>query len=422
MDYKSEILDIIQKLKEKGYNKICFWLPTYNVGGGSYYFCELAKYLSQNTFMDIYYVDYREGYASQLLEDTNVKIIEYNENEKNFPITDKSIIVVNSTRVIQLKQMNKDNKILFWHYESTPCAWHALFLKGEYMDFFKLCRENNAMLFHDWAARNSFKQQYNFIFDKKLYLHMYLPQKTCVDNPHELINDNEINITWLGRISHDKIHSLFYLIDNLSKYQTERKKVLHIVGDGLCMDLLKKYSNKYSKEIQFDIVGTVRKEYLVDYLKENTDILFAMGLSCIEGAALKIPTAIVLLDSKPIKSDKFFWLYNTKEYCVGITPNQQREFNIEYSHFKEMLDAIYIDNQKGYIAEKCYMYYLENMSDYDKLVCNFLRYIDQCTLTMEKLEACIKYIPYNHIKVKRIKLLNKVLYEDIINKEEFGQL
>lgn len=419
MNYKSEIARYVSKFEEQGYKKLCFWAPVYNIGGGTNYYCELAQYLVMNTSLEVYYVDFKEGYATKILRNTNVKFIEYIENEKYFPIKDKCLIIVNSTRVIQLKRMNKDSKILFWHWETAPTAWHVVFLMHEYIDFFNLCKENNAMVFHDWSSRNSFKQQYNFVFENKSYLYMLVPSKDYLANPNKLINENEINLTWVGRISHEKINSIFYLIDNFSKYQSDKRKVLHIVGDGYSMGALRKYVDKYKDQIYFDIVGTIEREDLDDYLIKNTDILFAMGRSSIEGAALKIPTAVVLLDTKPIKSNLFYWLFNTKEYCVGVTPRQTREFDIHYSRFNDLLDDIYMYNQKGSIAEKCYNYYMSHLSNYDSLVCDFLKYMDQSTLTMEKLESCIKYIPYNNIRVRRKRFLKKILSLDVINKEEF---
>lgn len=419
-NYKKKVQRMVQKFRKAGFQNICFWLPTYNLGGGTLYYHKLACYLLEHTSMQVYYMDYEDGYAAERYKDSGIVFLKYDENEKEFPIKEKTLIVVNSTRAIQLKRMHPENKILLWHYETTPCAWHLLYLLDEYLDFLQMCKEKNAMVFVDWASRNSIKKQYsNIQFENKSYLHICLPEKEVLQSPSAMIKDGEIHITWLGRVSAEKLQSIYYLIDNLANYKTNKKKILHIIGDGFKMGDLKKYITRYQGKIHFDLVGSIPPDKLDDYLKANTDILFAMGTSCVDGAALKIPTAVVLLDYKAIKSDLFFWLHDTQEYCVAVMPSQVKEFHINYSHFSDMLDDVFERGQKGALAEMSYQYYKEYFSNYDKLVYDFLTYIDNSELTMKELKKCIRYIPYNTIKVRQTEFLGRKMPKKVINRREF---
>ena len=131
-NYTTQFKLLAEEIKKQGYKNICFWLPADNVGGGTYIFCKIAEYLSKNTNFNLFYMDYKGGYPSKLLANNpDIKILTFDDNTSAFPLKEKCIIVTNSTRVIQIKNMNPENKILFWHYETILCAWHLLFLDNE---------------------------------------------------------------------------------------------------------------------------------------------------------------------------------------------------------------------------------------------------------------------------------------------------
>ena len=135
---RAELLEKVNELKKQGYSSICFWMPCYNVGGGSRYLCDMAMFLSENTDLKIYFVDFKNGYPTQLLQTaSNITIIDYDPSDIEFCLQEPIIVLTNSTRVIQIKRMNPKSKILFWHYETIPCGWHILFFNGEEKKFIK---------------------------------------------------------------------------------------------------------------------------------------------------------------------------------------------------------------------------------------------------------------------------------------------
>lgn len=398
-----EILLEVDKLKEQGYKAICFWLPAYDVGGGTYYLCQLAMYLREHTDLKIYYMDYKDGYPTQVLEGSGVEILEYKDEEIYFQLKEKCAIVTNSTRVIQLKKMNPENKLLFWHYETVPCAWDIVFLLGEANQFFQLCYDEDAIVFHDWSGRDALMKDANCEF-KPAYLPIFLPPKEKCSTT-SLKNVNEVHLVWLGRLAKEKIYSVENIISNFALYKTDKKKVMHIIGDGHCFAEMKKFANNYTQEIEFIFTGTVPKRRLDQYLKDNADIVFGMGTSVLEGAALHIPSIVVKLDTKPIGGDEFWWLFDSKEYCVGILPEQRKRFRIQYSHFKDIMDDICVYGMKEKHGEACYRHFVQNHSSIEEVIAVFLKHLEGCHLTMQKLENCIKYVPYNHIMVRKRRIL-----------------
>lgn len=413
MTTDERIINYINQLRNDGFEAMCFLLPAYNVGGGTFYFCELAKCIVSNSSIAVYYCDYKNGYPSSLLENSGVKIVEYVDKEIEFPIKEKCIVITNSTRAILLKKMRPDNKIFFWHYETFHCGWNSVFLRGETDSFFELCFTHKAMSFHDWSGWRSLSDDYGKEFEK-VYLPLSLPmkRKKALVN---MKNEEEINITWLGRLEHDKVRSLEYLIENFAKFQTNRKKILHIVGDGFERAFIEKRCQSFSKLLEFDMSGTVPHDQIDDYLIKNTDILFAMGLSAYEGITLGIPTVTVLIDSKKIERDAFLWLHDSHDFSAGILTEQMDSFGEGFRKFSEIMEEYLNPLVRKEIQEKmdrfCEKYCLSNEQKVEMLLFSVL----ECTLSMEDLHRCLKYVPYRNIVVKRTELFGKKLSDRLLS-------
>ena len=418
MDYKKEIQSLVEEIKAQGYEAICFWLPAYNTGGGTYYFCEIAKYLVRNTNLHIYYMDYPDGYPSQLLRRTNVTILTYRLEDNSFPVQEKCVIITNSTRAIQLTNMRPDNKLLFWHYETAPCAWDIVFILGEKQRYLNLTQQKHAMLFHDWSSWDILSQDCGTAYEKQ-YLPLYLKQREV--RPHEApVDINEINVAWIGRLAKEKNQSLFNVIDNFAKYHTSRKKIFHIIGDGPLSCDVRKYIEKYKDIIDFILTGTIPVNKLSQYLSDHVDVLFAMGLSVLEGASIGIPSVVVKLDIKPISGDEFFWLSDSMDYCVGILPSQRDRFTVCFRSFATIINSVLAPGGKAAYGKRCYDYYLCNHSNEEFAIYQLLSAIKSDEMNMQELKDCIKYIPYTHVKLKKKILLGRIISKRVFfeNSEE----
>ncbi|MFG5139584.1 hypothetical protein O8I32_04630 [Campylobacter lari] len=399
---------IIIDLKNEGYENICFWLPAYNIGGGTFCIAELVKQITPYAHsVKIYIMDYHEGYLSFLLRhNSHVEVLKFDEKYPYFPLKEKSIIITNSTRIIQLKQMHPENKIFLWHYETLPCAWNVVFLQNETSKIMKLMYDNNAVNFIDWAARDSLNG-HGVKFDKELYWPIVVKEKTILDQEKKIINKDSINLCWLSRLAPDKIQSLFAIIKAYAKYDTDKKKIFHIIGDGRSRTLVEKFCKGYEDKIEFIFTGTIERNELDDYLIKNADIVFGMGTSILESAALALPSVVVLLDFKDINDDDFFWLYDSKEYCVGVLVDQKERFDIKYSKFSTIInEVVNTSDGKKIQGEKCYKYYIENHSSIEKVAADVLMQIKNSSLTFEKIQRCLKYIPYNLIEVSTFKMFS----------------
>ena len=233
MDYKEEIQKLVEEIKAQGYEKICFFLPTYTVGGGAIIAYNIAKTLSDYKDLNVYYYDYKDGFIETTFwnNESNVKILHYEEDEINFPIKEKCIIFTNSTRAILLQKMNLQNKLVFWHYETTPIGWNLVFINNEKKKYLSLLKKENALCYHDWSAKDSLNRYDNANLTNKNYVQNVIDPKSKASNGN-IINENEINIAFMSRLVPDKIQALYNLIDNYAKFKTSKKKRLHIIGAG----------------------------------------------------------------------------------------------------------------------------------------------------------------------------------------------
>jgi len=414
-----QINELVEEIHAQGYSSVCFWMPCFNVGGGARYLYDLAKVLAQNTDLKIYYMDYKDGFPSQLIEESDgITLLEYREEDLEFPLTEPTIVFTNSTRVIQMKKMNPQSKFLFWHFETIPCGWHVVFFNHEDRKYIKSVKKHHALVYHDWSGRDSVSNQFGIDLDNKDYLQVY--SKFHADVQVETNKrDNEINIVWLSRLGAEKIYSLINIIDNFAKYKTTKIKRIHIIGDGLFRSAVESYIKKYKTSIQFIFTGTIPHENLDEYLLKNADIVFAMGMSVVKCASLKIPAAFVQLSMKKYDDDAYYWLYDTKEYCVGITTEEKQRFGVTSHTMKEMLDAISSPNGKKSISEKCYNYFKDNYNNLDEIVLKFLEYVRNTSLTYRDVKKYVKFMPYNIVEqidynIKSIRLYRRTKFANRI--------
>jgi len=411
-NFTSELKIWSDELHNEGYDSICFFQPSYNIGGGPYIEVKIAEKIAKYTDLKVYFCDFENGYADSLLSDVpEVNMRYYNSKEISFPVQEKCVVLTNSTRAILLQDMHKESKIVFWHYETVPCAWDLVFINGEVEKYLKCIDTEHAITYHDCSAKNSLK---NYIKDNSRnddYIYITLQQKDKKAN--NILDEDSINIGFLSRLAPDKIHSLFYLIRAYAAYKTDKCKNFHIIGDGRSRKDVENFCRNYEKDIEFFFHGSVPHEELDCCLLNNVDILFAVGTSVLEGAALNIPSAALLMDNKDINDDEAIWIFNSKDYCTGILKDQKNDFSVHYTSISDMIDNVYNGDGKSIIGKKCYDYYVNNHSDHDRLVVEFLKILTRSTLTFQKLKRLIKYIPYNLLNVVRWRVCGIDVYKKI---------
>jgi hypothetical protein len=363
-----------------GKNKICFFMPSYSVGGCQFLFARVAKYLSQNCNFEIFYIDYKDGFVKNLLNNSIVKFVQYKEQMKSINIDDNCTIVTPVSLAFKLpKFKGKNIKILFWNLHPENINWMR---QGANLNFFQVTRflkvlnEKNGLINQDIATFATAKKYYKN--SKENYTSLFM-EKVKYKIRENLIKDRELNIAWLGRLDNDKIWSLINLMDNLKNIKTDKIINLHIIGEGNAKNKIK--AEDYSSNFNIKFLGTIVNEKLQNYLSNNIDILFGMGMSLIEAQRLAIPAVLTFLSCDKFTNNKFAFSNNLKNYLVGCDLNFKK-FDIEAESLEIILDK-FMNNIEFYSRSS--INHFEEEFNITKQMNLFKTNFNKCNFTQESL-------------------------------------
>lgn len=144
--------------------------------------------------------------------------------------------------------------------------------------------------------------------------------------------------------------------------------------------------------MNISFTGTITGEKLDLFLSTKVDVLFAMGTSVLEGTAIKLPSVIIPNNAVPFNRDKYVYLQNTKKYCLGWSDTQLDDLDLNTVSLKQIIDDIYLNNEKTELGESVYNYFINN------------HVIDHAIINLNNLLT--RYLLL--IKILRISLINYI--------------
>lgn len=339
--------------------KLVIYFPFHDVSGGPIFLTQLAKKMSDSGEYEVFYIDYKKGPAVKLLEGTNVHIIEFHDEVRFHFFMDEPItIVLPIYWGARVPIMHPDAKILFfnWHNLCVPVLKANLRATYEYLNpFLQVISNNKAEFFCDkahWAAQEKF----GVSFEEK-YVPIVIPDREKRSDG-KLINVKQRNIAILGRLVEDKVYSVIDILRNISRLKDGILTKVYIIGEG-------EFKNKITEQTHLDDIelifcGTMTALDIDKLLCERTDVLFAMGTSVLEGAAVGIPSVIIPNDIKDFYCDRYTYLYESIGYLLGWAPNQIDELGVCTHSIKEIFDDVYCRDKKKQIGNACRKYFLDN--------------------------------------------------------------
>lgn len=197
----------------------------------------------------------------------------------------------------------------------------ALALDSVCDGFLKVFSKDRAVLFTDYVGLNSDMGNIGG-FDK--YTDFVMP--IAVDYPREspvFRGDTPASyrLGWLGRLDSDfKYRALLKLLSDVDVGHIDgrlRVDNFFIIGSGdselLIDEFIKGLSYKVTRVKHVDLLK------LEDFLRENIDIMFAMGTSVLESAKIGIPSVVVQpcrIFEAPLDSC-YRWVYESVGYSLG---------------------------------------------------------------------------------------------------------
>lgn len=343
-----------------GRKKIVFYFRKGVVAKGDFslYYCVAAQ-LAKNSKYAIFCVnnsikELQEGYL-----DSNINFCDI--TPQNIHMFEDATFVTAFNQLFFLLDEIKEVKnakilLLFMHPQIYDWMAGQVSKKFNFNSLFKLLISNNSYAFMDKGNLLAVQKRSKYIFQERYFPVVTDRVREC---PYaKKLDSRYINIVWFGRLDGDKIYSLLNFLDNIIGFDFGKPLSVHLIGDGNAKNLVK--FSKYAPQIRFVFNSFLYGDEKDRYMKENADIVLAMGISALDAALLKIPTIVPIVSPKAFSDNKFMFFYDIKDYCLGVAGGDIKDTKIK-THLAHKIIKICCEGYNE-IGEKCYRCAVDNFS------------------------------------------------------------
>jgi hypothetical protein len=381
---------------------VIFYFPYKGQGGVSMVFINFAKLLVNH--FNVFIVDFSDGTMKRNLA-SEVNFIDF-EKVKKYP--PNSLIVFQSLAIWRIKDFYKfddASRFLFWNLHPDnffPYIYnyqrnnrfivkHFLlklifslqkYYRNKIILNLKYLIKCNSLTFMDFENFRQTQESFPEVFLPESYLPCFIEKV----NYKTLQENKKIkNFFWIGRIVKFKVHILIHLIKRLNEsldHNLDFDFKLIIIGDGDEMDFLNNQLSIINPRFKVEFIGDIEYQEIKNLILNNCDLLFAMGISALEGARIAIPTILTDFSNSPILGNyKFRFLYEQSNFNLGS--------KICNNSFEEVSSIVEIINSAvknfDYEGNKCKEYFLTNHSG-EKTLNIFLEIIKNVKSTKHEIE------------------------------------
>lgn len=380
---------------------ITFLYPSRRVGGAQLLFVRLAVELSKYDDLLVNVVDFSDGYLrSQLTSFDRITILPYIKGIVK--ISNETVLVTPLSNMADLKYIVNGDftiiKVLFWsiHPSNLDFVFNAngrkwFGDKKKLKEFIKNISDAGNLIYMDEANFLAVNEILS-INKKPEYLQIPIEINNYITSSVN-IEHEKLNIAWLGRVSYDKIFSIKKIVDEIKSLEDRDSVIFHVIGTGEKYNELELYLKESG--INYVLPGILVKNELSEYMTNNIQLGVAMGTSCMEFAARKIPVFLIDYSEEKFPNEiKYNWLFETQNYTLGSHVNSATYRNHK---FKELINQFNIDKS---IGEKCYRY-IENNHNINNVA-------------LKLIFLCKKLKPIENLEFDIIqKILNPLFYNTI---------
>ncbi len=343
--------------------KIVFYFRKNVLAKGDFalYYC-VANAIAENKDVDVFCVnnsnkEIQEGYLDSKINFCDI-------TEENKAMFSDAFFVTAYNQLFYLLEEIKDLKnakilLLFLHPQIIDWMNYQLPKRANVKSVYKLLFNNNAYGFMDCANWYALEKQSKLSFEKRYFPVVFDELHAPTRIPARgIIKDGEINIGWFGRLDGDKIYSLLNVLNNIAEEEIKDVK-FHLIGDGNATKLIN--VNKFSPNMKIVFNSYLFGDEKTNYFRENTDLVVAMGISALDVSLASVPTVVPIVSGVPFRDDKFAYIFDAKDYCLGWSVEDVEKTTEKTYGIKQVIDHIY-NGQKVEIAEKCYDFVQEKFN------------------------------------------------------------
>ncbi|KYG64726.1 hypothetical protein AZI86_10985 [Bdellovibrio bacteriovorus] len=372
----------MERLKNK---VIFFCFPYREVGGVSLLFLRMAEYLAGKIPNEIYIVDYADGYMATHRKSAQVKLLEY-KDDLEVVIPDNGILVLQAMTPWSIYSSLRPLdgcKLFFWNcypYNLVPAIpglrnWlhgsetriifflnSILFAyKLRVVRFLKLLLKYDAIAFMDRVNLDTTERIFGVNCDKREYLPVTLQGVDEICDLEVRNVRSPLRAAWIGRIADFKVHILLYTMRKMAHLAMEQERVIEftVVGRGEYLYLIQE-ANLENNFFKVRYISELTTSEVEKFLRDEVDVLFAMGTSALEGARMGVPTVLLDISYVPITGDYVYqFLFEQDGYVLGDVINGN-SFTSGNQSLSKVIAAL--DQNYALLCKKSYNYFEKNHS------------------------------------------------------------
>jgi len=319
--------------------RLTFFYPVRNIGGAQLAFARIVREMAKRPGWLMVVVDFEDGFLRQTLNGWGVDF-EYLPYSKNGPPVDvgETLLLLSYSGLphdLQALRATPTSRVLLWSL--FPQAILAYFKFGFFYKrlprslrsgFSRLCEpftwakirrfsaalETSGSLAYMDGPNAAFPLSVGFSRNSNCYL------PVPIDGHAELTRQwsGGLSLAWLGRLAHDKAHTVCAMLDLCSHYAIAHGLDLdfHIIGDGPALARLKAFPAPGVRKI---FPGILHGSALDEYVATHVKIGYAMGTSLLEFAMRGVPTLIGDYSNGPLPASRLplRWLVPNEDYSLG---------------------------------------------------------------------------------------------------------
>ena len=347
---------------------VFFYCPSKKIGGEQQLYIRCAKYLVTHTDAKVFYVDYTDGYAQEVLSEKVIRIDKSHLSTYKFEEDTLFIIALSYIdkyfELFNVNDLPQGFRFLFWSLQPYNLTGKILirnkynlllpWQKKQFRDIlYPLCNSgiirimdyNNYYTLHQVFGLNLNEIDYLPVPIDDDYIRnaeSFSFSRTCTD---------KMSFLWLSRIDHDKKHTLMTVVNELNIVNRSHPCRLYIVGDGNALEEIGRYAS--DKEVEIIFVGRCFGGNLNSLIDTKVDVGVGMGTSGLEIAKRGKPVIMKKVMKKTCEAgvvNDYIFLHQEYGYSLGSP-----DFYVEgQSYFASKVEELLSDYST--CAKKDYEY------------------------------------------------------------------